>query len=154
MDGQPPPQFVPSELWSKLETSSHHWRRDTLDDEFKYVTSGRFHKLPQQKSKEVRIFLSSTFTDFYAERNSLIRKVYPRLKTICKEKYELDFQVSLWYYWLTLQHAFNNALKQVISFGVGGKSFSKIFRDSFIQTFIHHSVDFPPNSKLQTWHKS
>ncbi|MBD3189391.1 MAG: DUF4062 domain-containing protein [Candidatus Heimdallarchaeota archaeon] len=39
-----------------------------------------------------RIFLSSTFTDFQAERNSLHEKVFPRLKQLC-HSYGTEFQV-------------------------------------------------------------
>ncbi|XP_068719523.1 NACHT domain- and WD repeat-containing protein 1-like [Montipora capricornis] len=42
--------------------------------------------------KVVRIFTSSTFTDTSVERNTLMERVYPRLKSYCQER-GYDFQV-------------------------------------------------------------
>ena len=42
----------------------------------------------------VRIFTSSTFTDMTMERNTLMQFVYPKLKTYCREKHGLEFQVT------------------------------------------------------------
>ncbi|CAF3372692.1 unnamed protein product [Rotaria sp. Silwood1] len=64
--------------------SSHH-----LD-----VLRGRCQELPNVRSKIVRIFLSSTFSDTLCERDSLIESVFPRLKDYCREKYGLEFQYS------------------------------------------------------------
>ena len=86
-------KFPSSPLWSN-DGTSYVWPRNTLQDDVRYVTHGRFENLPQSNSKVVRIFLSSTFTDFYVERNLLIKNVYPKLQKLCKEKYDLDFQVS------------------------------------------------------------
>uniref|UniRef100_A0A1I8FXK9 DUF4062 domain-containing protein n=1 Tax=Macrostomum lignano TaxID=282301 RepID=A0A1I8FXK9_9PLAT len=56
-------------------------------------------------SKIVRIFTSSTFTDLVilrclmfnadtgVERNSLMERVYPKIKEYCREKHGLEFQV-------------------------------------------------------------
>ena len=49
--------------------------------------------IPETKRKLVRIFTSSTFTDTLVERNMLMEKIYPRLKTYCKEFHNLEFQV-------------------------------------------------------------
>ncbi|XP_077990681.1 NACHT domain- and WD repeat-containing protein 1-like [Glandiceps talaboti] len=49
--------------------------------------------LPPLRSRVVRIFTSSTFTDTSVERNALMRDVYPKLKDYCKSKYGLEFQV-------------------------------------------------------------
>ncbi|XP_064636934.1 NACHT domain- and WD repeat-containing protein 1-like isoform X2 [Lineus longissimus] len=43
-------------------------------------------------AKIVRIFTSSTFTDTSVERNNLMEKVYPQLKTYCQER-GYEFQV-------------------------------------------------------------
>ncbi|ELT94036.1 hypothetical protein CAPTEDRAFT_111186, partial [Capitella teleta] len=56
------------------------------------VIRGRMHDLPVIPSNAVRIFLSSTFSDFKAERNILPKKVYPELQKFCNER-GLDFQV-------------------------------------------------------------
>ncbi|XP_022788384.1 NACHT domain- and WD repeat-containing protein 1-like [Stylophora pistillata] len=45
-----------------------------------------------EKAKIVRIFTSSTFTDTSVERNTLMERVYPRLKSYCQER-GYDFQV-------------------------------------------------------------
>jgi hypothetical protein len=39
-----------------------------------------------QKWKTVRIFISSTFRDMHAERDHLVRFVFPELKEKCREK--------------------------------------------------------------------
>eukprot|EP01038_Epipyxis_sp_PR26KG_P004574 gene4574-6447_t len=36
--------------------------------------------------KEVRVFVSSTFTDYFAEREILIKYVFPRLRIFCEER--------------------------------------------------------------------
>ena len=83
-----------SPIWSVVD-STHTWPRESTVDDVDYVLHGRFDHLPPAPSKVVRIFLSSTFTDTYVERNLLIKRVYPKLQRICKEKYDLDFQVML-----------------------------------------------------------
>ncbi|KAJ8320337.1 hypothetical protein KUTeg_001924 [Tegillarca granosa] len=59
----------------------------------KSVLRGSLDDLPTLNSRLVRIFISSTFTDTKEERNLLLEKEYPRLKSYCKEKYGLEFQV-------------------------------------------------------------
>ncbi|XP_070534262.1 NACHT and WD repeat domain-containing protein 2-like [Ptychodera flava] len=49
--------------------------------------------LPPLRSRVVRIFTSSTFTDTSVERNALMKDIYPKLKDYCKSKYGLEFQV-------------------------------------------------------------
>ena len=89
--------------------------------DFDFVTDilrGRYQKIPELRKKEVRIFISSTFTgknflrsnlnnflffaflcntinkkDTMAERDYLIERIFPKLKEYCKRKYDLDFQV-------------------------------------------------------------
>lgn len=57
------------------------------------VMQGSLDDLPPLGSKIVRIFTSSTFTDTTLERNALMEKVYPALKSNLREKYGLEFQV-------------------------------------------------------------
>ncbi|CAF4272884.1 unnamed protein product, partial [Adineta steineri] len=59
------------------------------------VLRGRYQKLPEVRSKVVRVFISSTFSDTLSERDSLIDTVFPKLKDYCREKYGLEFQVLL-----------------------------------------------------------
>lgn len=44
------------------------------------------------KAKIIRVFTSSTFTDMATERNALMERIYPRLKTFAQEK-GYEFQV-------------------------------------------------------------
>jgi hypothetical protein len=59
------------------------------------ILRGRFDKLPKQRSKAVKIFLSSTFSDTHTERDYLIEHIYPKLKTYCKLEHGLDFYVII-----------------------------------------------------------
>lgn len=38
-----------------------------------------------QSTRSFRVFVSSTFSDFKAERNALQEKVFPRLKELCTQ---------------------------------------------------------------------
>ncbi len=38
-------------------------------------------------SRLVRIFISSTFRDFLAERDDLVKKVFPELRRRCKDRF-------------------------------------------------------------------
>jgi len=38
------------------------------------------------KSRVIRVFLSSTFRDFAEERDLLVRKVFPELRRLCRER--------------------------------------------------------------------
>ncbi|CAF4641417.1 unnamed protein product [Rotaria sp. Silwood2] len=58
------------------------------------VLRGRCQELPETRSKIVRVFVSSTFSDTLSERDSLIDNVFPKLKDYCREKYGLEFQYS------------------------------------------------------------
>ncbi|PAA84392.1 hypothetical protein BOX15_Mlig005707g1 [Macrostomum lignano] len=64
-------------------------RHPTVDAVFR----GSLDDLPAMPSKIVRIFTSSTFTDTGVERNSLMERVYPKIKEYCREKHGLEFQV-------------------------------------------------------------
>lgn len=69
---------------------------DTLDPysmEVMKVLKGDINNPPLMPSNVVRIFLSSTFTDFKAERNILPQRAYPELRQYCS-KNGLDFQVA------------------------------------------------------------
>ncbi|CAF1355188.1 unnamed protein product [Rotaria magnacalcarata] len=58
------------------------------------ILRGRCQELPEVRSKVVRVFISSTFSDTLSERDSLIENVFPKLKDYCREKYGLEFQYS------------------------------------------------------------
>ncbi|CAF1143580.1 unnamed protein product, partial [Didymodactylos carnosus] len=55
---------------------------------------GRFDNVPTHKSKSIRVFISSTFSDTIDERNILIETVYPKLKDYCHKAYGFEFQYS------------------------------------------------------------
>ncbi|XP_038053193.1 NACHT domain- and WD repeat-containing protein 1-like isoform X2 [Patiria miniata] len=58
----------------------------------KQVMKGCFDLEYLVERKIIRIFVSSTFSDFEAERTTLVSKVYPRLRSYCKER-GYEFQV-------------------------------------------------------------
>ena len=121
-----------SPIWSVVD-STHTWPRESTVDDVDYILHGRFDHLPPAPSKVVRIFLSSTFTDTYVERNLLIKRVYPKLQRICKEKYNLDFQVML--YWI--HHKFYQTY-----FCCFISSFTVSTREVlwFSNLFVHHNL--------------
>ncbi|XP_052773919.1 uncharacterized protein LOC128212477 [Mya arenaria] len=57
------------------------------------VFSGTLANLPELESTVVRVFLSSTFTDFQVERNWVMKHAVPILRKFCQER-GLDFQVA------------------------------------------------------------
>lgn len=59
---------------------------------FDNLFSGDLDHLVELPKRVVRLFISSTFTDMTLERNTLMERVYPRLKKFCREHYGLDFQ--------------------------------------------------------------
>lgn len=84
------------------------------EKKFHEIINGNFQNIPKEKSKLVRIFLSSTFSgifhfymldvknslkiyffllDTHTERDYLIANIYPKLKTYCKTEYNIDFQI-------------------------------------------------------------
>ena len=63
------------------------------DDQIDKIFSGDCSDLPALSTKLVRIFTSSTFTDMLMERNVLMQFVYPKLKSYCREKHGVEFQV-------------------------------------------------------------
>ncbi len=42
--------------------------------------------MPQARSPEFRVFISSTFIDLQPEREQLIKKVFPRVRALCRER--------------------------------------------------------------------
>ncbi|RNA44129.1 NACHT and WD repeat domain-containing 2 [Brachionus plicatilis] len=56
------------------------------------ILKGKYDNVPDLRKKNVRIFLSSTFTDTNSERDYLIEKIYPKLKDYCRVNYDIDFQ--------------------------------------------------------------
>ncbi|XP_052773777.1 uncharacterized protein LOC128212382 [Mya arenaria] len=57
------------------------------------VFSGTLANLPELESTVVRVFLSSTFTDFQMERNWVMKHAVPILRKFCQER-GLDFQIA------------------------------------------------------------
>ncbi|XP_067950407.1 NACHT and WD repeat domain-containing protein 2-like [Watersipora subatra] len=85
------PIEVESTIWAE-RTPAPEWK--PTDQELpRYVFSGRLKYLPLPANKVVKIFLSSTFTDMYVERNYLLTEIYPRLQQFCQNEYSLEFQV-------------------------------------------------------------
>ena len=68
------------------------------EDEVDRIFTGELEGLPKLSTKVVRIFTSSTFTDMLMERNTLMQFVYPRIKTYCREKHGIEFQVISKYF--------------------------------------------------------
>ena len=46
-------------------------------------------------SRTIRLFISSTFRDFGAERDLLVRKVFPELRRKCRERFVDLLEVDL-----------------------------------------------------------
>ncbi|XP_067950412.1 NACHT and WD repeat domain-containing protein 2-like [Watersipora subatra] len=85
------PIEVESTIWAE-RTPAPEWK--PTDQELpRYVFSGRLKYLPPPDNKVVKIFLSSTFSDMYVERNYLLTEIYPRLHRFCQNEYSLEFQV-------------------------------------------------------------
>ena len=63
------------------------------DDQIDKIFVGDLDGLPRLSSKVVRIFTSSTYTDMLLERNTLAQFVYPKLKSYCRERHGVEFQV-------------------------------------------------------------
>ncbi|XP_070562961.1 TPR repeat-containing protein DDB_G0287407-like isoform X2 [Ptychodera flava] len=72
--------------------SSHSYQAEVLQtwDEVKKTVQSRPHKgkLVVRRSgwKTVRIFVSSTFRDFHAERETLVKEVFPDLRVWCEKR--------------------------------------------------------------------
>jgi hypothetical protein len=72
--------------------SSHRVFGILGEQEEKEVMQGDVFGEHALKSKVIRIFLCSTFTDTQVERNVLMREIYPKLKEYC-HSLGLDFQI-------------------------------------------------------------
>ncbi|CAH1790955.1 unnamed protein product [Owenia fusiformis] len=57
------------------------------------ILKGNLGNIPRASSKVIRVFTSSTFSDMIQERNKLMSDAYPKLKSYCRDKYGLEFQV-------------------------------------------------------------
>ncbi|XP_041349253.1 NACHT domain- and WD repeat-containing protein 1-like [Gigantopelta aegis] len=66
--------------------------RDHLGTTSELIIQGKVDLECPSTAKIVRIFTSSTFTDTFHERNTLMEKVYPNLKKVCQEE-GYEFQV-------------------------------------------------------------
>ncbi|CAD5119220.1 DgyrCDS7852 [Dimorphilus gyrociliatus] len=63
------------------------------DSDKNRILRGKLENIPQDRSRSIRIFISSTFTDMAAERNILMMDVYPKLSDYCRKQYGCDFQL-------------------------------------------------------------
>ncbi|MEI6604470.1 MAG: DUF4062 domain-containing protein [Verrucomicrobiota bacterium] len=52
-------------------------------------------KAPSSQSRLVRVFISSTFRDFMGERDELVKKIFPELRSRCKERFVEVLEVDL-----------------------------------------------------------
>lgn len=83
-------------------------RGDEKVSNVKSYLKGDLKNLPQQKSKVVSIFLSSTFTDMKNERDCIYKYAVPHLTKYCREKYNLEFQVIVWFLFLFYEFLFKH----------------------------------------------
>jgi len=47
----------------------------------------------------ILVFFCCLLPDMIQERNSLMELVYPKLKKVCREKFQLQFQVKMFLFW-------------------------------------------------------
>lgn len=43
-------------------------------------------KVPQPRERALRVFISSTFRDMHADRDELVKRVFPRIRRLCEER--------------------------------------------------------------------
>ncbi|XP_033638665.1 NACHT domain- and WD repeat-containing protein 1-like isoform X1 [Asterias rubens] len=92
-DGCIPPREEVSPVPSQYPLPHDRMTVDCEEDEcINRLMMGYFDAEFPMEKKIIRIFISSTFSDFEAERTALVSKVYPRLKSYCKER-GYEFQV-------------------------------------------------------------
>ncbi|KAL4233724.1 hypothetical protein ACF0H5_008404 [Mactra antiquata] len=65
-----------SECWKKIESQCKKYQNNARGDKSK----------DDDELKTVRIFVSSTFTDFFCEREVLVKKVFPELREWCRDR--------------------------------------------------------------------
>ena len=63
------------------------------DEQIDKIFVGDLDSLAPLSSKLVRIFTNSTYTDMLLERNTLAQFVYPKLKSYCRQRHGVEFQV-------------------------------------------------------------
>jgi hypothetical protein len=100
--GQPPP-IRPNQTISKNLKPSKTDKKAIIKNEIEIgewkigfndfqILYGRFNNIPKTITSIVKIFLSSTFSDFKCERNILYSLAFPKIKEFCAQL-DLDFQV-------------------------------------------------------------
>lgn len=50
---------------------------------------------PPVKDRVVRVFISSTFRDMFRERETLVKRIFPRLRKLCEEREVTRGEVGL-----------------------------------------------------------
>ena len=81
----------------KTENDSTKEYRDSIEEMWKIIDNQILNKSSdyfkpktntnqQKKPKCIRVFVSSTFTDFFSERESLVKRVFPQLREWCNER--------------------------------------------------------------------
>ncbi|XP_069128766.1 telomerase protein component 1-like isoform X2 [Argopecten irradians] len=71
-----------TKCWEKVEESCDRFKNsDVLQN-----ARGPTDKRKQSSWKTVRVFVSSTFTDFFNEREVLVKKVFPELREWCEDR--------------------------------------------------------------------
>ena len=72
-------------MWSEVERGgekrSSNFRRFVADCEMLDSLSS-----PMKNSNELRVFISSTFRDLQEEREHLVKKVFPEIRALCRER--------------------------------------------------------------------
>ncbi len=63
-----------------------------MKDVYSEILHGNLHIATNAVKKLLRVFISSTFTDTKAERNYLMREIYPRIRQFCLRR-GLEFDV-------------------------------------------------------------
>jgi tetratricopeptide (TPR) repeat protein len=80
-----------TDLLSKLSGAADNFTPvDTDRNKEEYIRFIREKINDPQHKRKVRVFISSTFRDMMAEREYLIKRVFPKLKTLCRE-HGIDF---------------------------------------------------------------
>lgn len=81
-DSPPKPQYNPEiiqtveKCWEQIGSQCEKYGNQTKD---RSIVTG-------EGWRTVRVFVSSTFTDFFCEREALVKKVFPELREWCRER--------------------------------------------------------------------